>query len=58
MEELHTVSDVKTLAEFKRVSQELSEEGWQFVSNLDTEDEGQVLVFKRATTGLGNIGVS
>jgi len=58
MEELHTVPGVKTLAEFTRVSEELLEEGWQFVSNLDTEDEGQVLVFKRETTGLGNTGSS
>jgi HJR/Mrr/RecB family endonuclease len=56
MEQLHTESGIKTLVEFEEVSRRLSEEGWQFVSTLNTEDEGQVLVFKRPEIGLGNAG--
>jgi hypothetical protein len=57
MEELRTVTGVNTLVDFNRIWHELVEEGWQFVSTVSTEDEGQVLVFKRDTTGLGNTGL-
>ena len=58
MEELHIETGVKTLVDFKRVWHELTGSGWQFVSTVNTEDEGQVLVFKRVTTGLGNTGLT
>jgi hypothetical protein len=58
MDELRTESGVKTLAEFKEIWHSLTEEGWQFVSTLNTEDEGQVLIFRRPEIGLGNTGDS
>jgi hypothetical protein len=56
MDELHTESGIKTLAEFKELWQGLTAEGWQFVSTLNTEDEGQVLIFRRPEIGLGQTG--
>jgi DNA-binding PadR family transcriptional regulator len=56
MDELHTESGIKTLAEFKAIWQSLTEEGWEFVSTLNTEDEGQVLIFRRHEIGLGQTG--
>jgi hypothetical protein len=56
MDELRTEPGIKTLAQFKEIWHTLTEEGWQFVSSLNTEDEGQVLIFRRAEMGLGNTG--
>ncbi len=57
MDELHTAVGIETFGEFKGLWHELAEEDWQLESTLSTEDEGQVLVFKRTTTGLGNSGL-
>lgn len=56
MDELRTETGIKTLAQFKEIWHSLTEEGWQFVSTLNTEDEGQVLIFRRPEMGLGNTG--
>jgi hypothetical protein len=58
MEELQTVAGVKTVSDFESTSRQLSEEGWVFVATVDTEDAGQVLVFRREVTGLGHTGES
>jgi hypothetical protein len=56
MDELHIEPGVKTIEEFKRIWHNLTEEGWEFVSTLNTEDEGQALIFRRHEVGLGNVG--
>lgn len=56
MEELHVVSGIETLAEFKALWADLTQDGWQFVAVLSTTDEGDVLIFKRSHTGLGDTG--
>jgi hypothetical protein len=57
MEELRTVKGIKTLPDFESTSRQLAEEGWSFVGAVDTEDSGQVLVFRREVSGLGYAGV-
>jgi len=56
MEELKTVTGIKTLADFESTSRQLGEDGWSFVSTIGTDDAGQVLVFRREVTGLGRAG--
>jgi hypothetical protein len=58
MAEIRTVTGVTTVAEFESMARELSEEGWNFVSTLNTDDAGQVLVFSREQIGLGRVGES
>jgi hypothetical protein len=56
MDELHIEAGVKTIEDFKRIWLNLSEQGWEFVSTLNTESEGQALIFRRHEVGLGNVG--
>jgi hypothetical protein len=56
MDELRIEPGVKTIEEFKQIWLDLTQEGWEFVSTLNTEDEGQALIFRRHEVGLGNVG--
>jgi hypothetical protein len=55
MAEIRAVTGVTTVAAFESVASELSDDGWNFVATLNTDDAGQVLVFSREQIGLGRV---
>jgi hypothetical protein len=57
-EELRTVADVRTSADFEAVAADLADQGWRFVSTFLAEDQGQILVFSRSEVALGHTGAN
>jgi hypothetical protein len=57
-EELRTVGDVRTAADFEAVAADLADQGWNFVSTFVAENQGQILVFSRSEIVLGHTSPS